>query len=316
MAKTKEQFYGQSLVEERKRKEMISNLIAYIILSIGAFTMVIPFLWTISTALKDPSDVYDGRFIPQRFSYIYVDRDGKFVPSNAYREGYKEIRSWWANFVKAWIAVPFDKYYRNSLIVATITTLGQIVTCTLAAYAFARLRWFGRDAVFLLYLGTLMVPFTVTMIPVYILFKWLGLVNTLIAVILPALFSAFGTFLLRQFFVSIPYDLEEAAFIDGANRLQILWHVILPLSKGALATLGTFTFLFQWNDFLWPLVVLNSEEVKTIPIGLTAFQSAYGSQWELVMAASLIALIPVVIIYIFNQRFLTESIMLTGFGGR
>jgi multiple sugar transport system permease protein len=316
MAKTKEQFYGQSLVEERKRKEMISNLIAYIILSIGAFTMVIPFLWTISTALKDPSDVYDGRFVPQRFSYIYVDRDGKFVPSSAYREGYKEIRAWWANFVKTWIAVPFDKYYRNSLIVATITTLGQLVTCTLAAYAFARLRWFGRDAVFLLYLGTLMVPFTVTMIPVYILFKWLGLVNTLIAVILPALFSAFGTFLLRQFFVSIPYDLEEAAFIDGANRLQILWHVILPLSKGALATLGTFTFLFQWNDFLWPLVVLNSEEVKTIPIGLTAFQSAYGSQWELVMAASLIALIPVIIIYLFNQRFFTESIMLTGFGGR
>jgi len=316
MAKTKEQFYGQSLVEERKRKEMISNLIAYIILSIGAFTMVIPFLWTISTALKDPSDVYDGRFIPQNFSYIYVDRDGKFVPSSAYREGYKEVRAWWANFVKAWIAVPFDKYYRNSLIVATITTLGQLVTCTLAAYAFARLRWFGRDAVFLLYLGTLMVPFTVTMIPVYILFKWLGLVNTLIAVILPALFSAFGTFLLRQFFVSIPYDLEEAAFIDGANRLQILWHVILPLSKGALATLGTFTFLFQWNDFLWPLVVLNSEEVKTIPIGLTAFQSAYGSQWELVMAASLIALIPVIIIYLFNQRFFTESIMLTGFGGR
>ena len=316
MAKTKEQFYGQSLVEERKRKEMISNLIAYIILSIGAFTMVIPFLWTISTALKDPSDVYDGRFIPQRFSYIYVDKDGKFVPGSAYREGYKEVRSWWANFVKAWIAVPFDKYYRNSLIVATITTLGQLVTCTLAAYAFARLRWFGRDAVFLLYLGTLMVPFTVTMIPVYILFKWLGLVNTLVAVILPALFSAFGTFLLRQFFVSIPYDLEEAAFIDGANRLQILWHVILPLSKGALATLGTFTFLFQWNDFLWPLVVLNSDEVKTIPIGLTAFQSAYGSQWELVMAASLIALIPVILIYLFNQRFFTESIMLTGFGGR
>ncbi len=316
MAKTKEQFYGQSLVEERKRKEMISNLIAYIILSIGAFTMVIPFLWTISTALKDPSDVYDGRFIPQRFSYIYVDKDGKFVPGSAYREGYKEVRSWWANFVKAWIAVPFDKYYRNSLIVATITTLGQLVTCTLAAYAFARLRWFGRDAVFLLYLGTLMVPFTVTMIPVYILFKLLGLVNTLVAVILPALFSAFGTFLLRQFFVSIPYDLEEAAFIDGANRLQILWHVILPLSKGALATLGTFTFLFQWNDFLWPLVVLNSDEVKTIPIGLTAFQSAYGSQWELVMAASLIALIPVILIYLFNQRFFTESIMLTGFGGR
>jgi multiple sugar transport system permease protein len=316
MARTKEEFYGQSLVEEKRKKEMISNLIAYIILSIGAFTMIIPFLWTIATSLKDPADVYDGRFIPQRFAYIYIDKSGNFVPGSTYREGYKEVRAWWANFVKAWISVPFDKYYRNSLIVATVTTLGQLITCTLAAYAFARLRWFGRDAIFLLYLGTLMIPFTVTMIPVYILFKYLGLVNTLTAVILIALFSAFGTFLLRQFFVSIPYDLEEAAFIDGANRLQILWHVIIPLSKGALATLGTFTFLFQWNDFLWPLVVLNSEEVKTIPIGLTAFQSAYGAQWELVMAASLIALIPVVIIYIFNQRFFTESIMLTGFGGR
>ncbi|MFN4245271.1 MAG: carbohydrate ABC transporter permease [Brevinematia bacterium] len=312
---TREKFYGQNLVEEKKRKERIRNFIAYIILSIGAFTMVIPFLWTISTALKDPEDIYDKRFIPQRVGYVYVDEKGNFVPGG-YREGYKQVRTWWANFVKAWISVPFDKYYRNSLIVATITTFGQLVTCTLAAYAFARLRWFGRDTVFLLYLGTLMIPFTVTMIPVYILFKTLGLVNTLPAVILPALFSAFGTFLLRQFFVSIPYDLEEAAFIDGANRLQILWHVILPLSKGALATLGTFTFLFQWNDFLWPLVVLNSEEIKTIPVGLTAFQTSYGSQWELVMAASLIALLPVIIIYIFNQRFFTESIMLSGFGGR
>ena len=312
---TRETFYGQSLVEERKRKERIRSFIAYIILSIGALTMVIPFLWTISTALKDPEDIYDKKFIPQRVGYVYVDEKGNFVPGG-YREGYKQVRAWWSNFVKAWISVPFDKYYRNSLIVATITTFGQLVTCTLAAYAFARLRWFGRDTVFLLYLGTLMIPFTVTMIPVYILFKTLGLVNTLPAVILPALFSAFGTFLLRQFFVSIPYDLEEAAFIDGANRLQILWHVILPLSKGALATLGTFTFLFQWNDFLWPLVVLNSEEMKTIPVGLTAFQTSYGSQWELVMAASLIALLPVIIIYIFNQRFFTESIMLSGFGGR
>ncbi|MCS7299087.1 MAG: carbohydrate ABC transporter permease [Spirochaetia bacterium] len=312
---TREAFYGQSLVEERRRKEIVRNIFAYIVLSIGALTMVIPFFWTISTALKDPEDIYDKLFIPKRFSYIYVDQNGNFV-HGSYREGYTEVRAWWANFVKAWISVPFDKYYRNSLLVATVTTLGQLVTCTLAAYAFARLRWVGRDAVFLLYLGTLMIPFTVTMIPVYILFKVLGLVNTLVAVILPALFSAFGTFLLRQFFVSIPYDLEEAAFIDGANRLQILWHVILPLSKGALATLGTFTFLFQWNDFLWPLIVLNSEEIQTIPVGLTAFQTAYGSQWELVMAASLIALIPVIIIYVFNQRFFTESIMLSGFGGR
>ncbi len=315
MAKvSRESFYGQSLVEERKRKERIRNFFAYVILSIGALTMVVPFLWTVSTSLKDPADVYDKKFLPQRFSYIFVDNQGNFSLKD--RPGYEQIRSWWANYVKAWISVPFATYYRNSLLVATITTFGQIVTCTLAAYAFARLRWIGRDTIFLLYLGTLMIPFTVTMIPVYILFKNLGLVNTLIAVILPALFSAFGTFLLRQFFISIPYDLEEAAFIDGANRLQILWHVILPLSKGALATLGTFTFLFQWNDFLWPLVVLNSEEVKTIPIGLTAFQTAYGSQWELVMAASLIALVPVIIIYIFNQRFFTESIMLSGFGGR
>ena len=211
------------------------------------------------------------------------------------------------------IKVPnFAAYYVNSIFVSIATTLFQLITCSLAAYAFARLRWPGRDKVFLTYLGTMMVPGQVTMIPIFILFKQLGFIDTYLALILPGAFSAYGTFMLRQYFLSIPRELEEAAFIDGANKLQILLSIIVPLSKTALSTLAIFVFLFVWNDFMWPMVVINSDALKTLPLGLMAFNSQYGGEYHLIMAGTLIVLIPVILVFIAGQKYITKGIMMTG----
>ncbi len=206
----------------------------------------------------------------------------------------------------------FARFYINSIVVGLAITILQLLTCSLAAYAFARLEWPGRDAVFLTYLGTMMVPGVVMMIPVFILFKWFNIVDSYPAIILPAAFSAYGTFMLRQYFMTIPKALEEAAVIDGASKFQILKTVILPLSKTALSTLAIFVFLYAWNDFMWPMIVINTAELKTLPIGLQSFQSGYGSQWHLLMSASVIVLLPLIIIFVFGQKYITKGIVMTG----
>jgi multiple sugar transport system permease protein len=263
----------------------------YFILSIIAIFMIIPFLWMLSTSLKEPGAVF--KYPPQWIPKPVVFR----------------------NYVDAWKAVPFGRFFINSIIVAVCVTIGQVFTSSLAAYAFARLRFPGRDTLFLGYLATMMIPGQVTMIPVFILIKKLGWIDTYQALILPSIFSAYGTFMLRQFFLTIPKELEEAAIIDGLNRWQIYWKIILPLSKPALATLSTFVFLGSWNDFMWPLIVTNSMEMKTLPVGLAAFQGLYTTDWNLLMAASTIVLAPVLILYIFNQRFFTRGIVMTGLKG-
>jgi len=213
----------------------------------------------------------------------------------------------------------FLAWYLNSVLVAVVVTFGQVATSALAAFAFARLTFPGRDKLFLGYLGTLMIPFVVIMIPDFILLKKLrfflypeGMIDTYAALILPSMFSAYGTFLLRQFFLTIPTDLEDAARIDGASRLGTFWHVIVPLSKPALATLTTFVFLHSWNNYMWPLIVINSPEKKTLPIGLQAFQGLYNTEWTLLMAASMMVILPVLLVFIFNQRFFVRGIVLTG----
>jgi len=215
----------------------------------------------------------------------------------------------------SWYLAPFARFFINSLFIAVTVTLGQVFTSAMAAFAFARLHWPGRDKVFVSYLATMMVPGQVTMIPVFILIKKLQWVDTYQALILPAMFSAYGTFMLRQFFLSIPRSLEEAAIIDGASTWKIFISIILPLSKPALATLTTFTFMGSWNSFLWPLVVTNSLEMRTLPVGIAVFQSQFGTQWELLMAGAMITLVPVLIIYIFNQRFFVKGIALSGLKG-
>jgi len=272
-----------------KQKKILKMIVAYVLLTIGALVMVVPFVWTVSSALKEEVNVQDGKFIPSPITF--------------------------KNFENAWTKGNFGKAYRNSLIVGFFVTFGQVATSALAAYAFARIKFPGRDKIFLSYLGTMMIPFVVITIPNFILLKNFGLLDTLPGLILPVIFNAYGVFMLRQFFLGIPTSLEEAAVIDGANKMNIFLKIILPLSKAALATLVTFNFIFTWNDFMWPLIVINSDEWKTLPLMLSTFQGQYSSEITLIMAASLIVLLPVLIIFVLNQRFITKGITMSGLKG-
>jgi len=234
----------------------------------------------------------------------------------------------WHNYLDAWrkIKIPlvfgrfrnvdgFLIFYINSLIVSIAITVGQVFTSSLAAFAFARLRFRGRDHIFLAYIATLMVPTVVTMIPLFCLFRIFRLTDSYAALILPGLFSAYGTFMLRQFFISLPTELEEAAIVDGAGPWQIYWKILLPLSKPALAALAIFVFLHSWNDFMWPLIVISRLSLKTLPIGLSYFQDYYTTDWQLLMAGSVIVLIPVLIVFLVGQRFFIRGIVLSGIKG-
>ncbi|MFH1902691.1 MAG: carbohydrate ABC transporter permease [Candidatus Omnitrophota bacterium] len=281
-------------LESKHRKEAKSafgKTVWYIVLGLGAITMLVPFFWMLSTSLKEAGAVFT--FPPQ------------WIP--------KPIL--WRNYADAWNAVPFGRFYLNSIFISISQTFGVLLTSSLAAYAFARLEFPGRDKLFFLYLATMMLPGAVTMIPVFILLKMVGWIDTYKALIIPGLFTAYGTFLLRQFFMSIPGDLEDAARIDGCSKMGIYRHVVIPLSKPALATLGTMTFIGSWNSFMWPLIVTNSMEKKTLPIGLASFQGLYTTDWTLLMAASIIVMVPTLVVFIFNQRFFVEGIKLSGMKG-
>ena len=206
----------------------------------------------------------------------------------------------------------FIAFYLNSLIVTIAVTVGGVVTSSLAAFAFSRLNFPGRDKLFLAYLGTMMVPQVVTMIPVFVLLKMIGLIDTYWAMILPPMFTAYGTFLLRQFFVTIPTELEDAARIDGCGLWGIYRHVIMPLSGPALATLTTFIFLGTWNSFMWPLIVINSMEKRPLMLGLYAFMSQYNTEWALLMAASVMVMGPVIVVFLIGQRYFVKGIVVSG----
>jgi multiple sugar transport system permease protein len=275
-----------------RRSSAVGRVLLHALLLIGALFMLAPLAWMVSTSFKEPGDVfiYPPQWIPRPMM--------------------------WQNYVKTVTVMPFGRFYLNSTIQATAVTALQLLTSSLAAFAFARLRFRGRDALFLLYLGTMMIPFPVTMIPNFIVIRFLGWIDTFKALILPPAFSAFSTFLLRQYFMSIPIELDDAARVDGASSFRIWWQILLPLSGPALATLAIFTFLGQWNNFLWPLVVTNSEQMYTLPVGLATFQSQYSIQWHLLMAGSVIALVPVLVIYLIGQKWFVQGITLTGMGGR
>jgi multiple sugar transport system permease protein len=209
----------------------------------------------------------------------------------------------------------FVAFYLNSLLVSLVVTVGTVVTSALAAFAFARLQFPGRDALFLGYLGTLMVPYVVTMIPIFALLRVMGLIDTYFALIVPVMFTAYGVFLLRQFFLSIPGDLEDAARLDGCGNLGVLRHVVVPLAKPALATLATFTFLGTWNSFMWPLIVMNSTEKMPLMLGLYSFMGEYAAQWNLLMAASVMIMAPVIVVFLLGQRYFIEGIVLSGMKG-
>jgi multiple sugar transport system permease protein len=276
----------------RGRRWALGRIALHLALLAGSVAMLVPFAWMLSTSLKEPGDifVYPPQWIPQPMR--------------------------WQNYLETVTVMPFVRFYLNSTIQATAVTVLQLLTSSLAAFAFSRLRFRGRDALFLLYLATMMIPFPVTMIPNFVIIRFLHWIDTFRGLILPPAFSAFSTFLLRQYFLSIPVELDDAARVDGASSFRIWWQVILPLSGPAVATLAIFTFLGQWNNFLWPLIATTSEEMWTLPVGLASFQGQYSIQWHLLMAGSVIAVVPILIIYLIGQKWFVRGITLTGMGGR
>jgi multiple sugar transport system permease protein len=269
-------------------KEKVLNWSLFCLMVIVAFIMLVPFFWMFSTSLKSLGEVFE--YPP------------KWIPSQPR----------WENYARVWSVVPFSRYLLNSVIVSGSITLLHLLVASLSAFAFARLNFPGRDKLFLLYLATLMVPGQVTMIPNFILIKLLRLTDTYTGLILPNVFTAFGVFLLRQFFMTIPKDYEDAARIDGASRFYIYSRIILPLSVPALSTLAVFTFVFQWNNLLWPLIVVSKDSMKTITIGLASFQGMYGTTWNLLMAAAVMGILPSIVAFLIGQRFLIKGITLTG----
>ena len=264
------------------------SALTHIVLYVLAIITVAPFVWMILTSFKEMSEIfsYPPTWWPENFTF--------------------------ENYTNAFGAAPFGRFYGNSLFVAIAATLGQLVTCSLAAYAFARMEFKGRDVLFYLFLGTMMVPAHVTMIPSFMILHGLGWIDTYLALIVPMLASAFGTFLLRQFFMTIPKELEEAAFIDGCTRWGVLWRIILPLSKPALATLAIFTFMTVFNDFIWPLIVLNTEDMYTVQLGLAIFRDRYSIEWGNLMAGSVVATLPILLVFFFAQKYFIQGITLSG----
>ena len=227
-----------------------------------------------------------------------------------------------ANYPDALSTAPFGRFFVNSAIVAVVTVAANLVLCSLAGYAFARFRFLGRTALFIVIMATLMVPFQVTMIPQFIITKWLGVhvlaavgINHIGALILPNAATAFGIFFLRQFFRTLPLEYEESARVDGASRLKVLWRIVLPLATPALATLAALTFRDSWTNFLWPLIAITSTNQMTLPLGLATFQGAHQTEWTLVMAANVMSLIPMLVIFFAAQRYFIRSVAATGLAG-
>ncbi len=271
-----------------KKSTIVKNISEHLFIYILAFFTAAPFIWMILTSVKDMSEIYV--YPPKWFPTIFH----------------------FDNYIKVFEAAPFGRYYLNSIGVALLVTLGQLITCSMAAYAFARLRFWGRNVLFFIFLGTMMIPYNVTMIPSFMVLYWLGWVDSYQALIVPGLASAFGVFLLRQFFMTIPKELEEAAVIDGASKLTILRKIIVPLSKPALATLAIFTFMGVFNDFIWALIVINSENMRTVQLGLAIFRDRYLTQWDLLMAGSVTAVMPILIVFFFAQKYFIKGITLSG----
>jgi multiple sugar transport system permease protein len=252
-----------------------------------ALVMAVPLLWMLSTSLSTLAQT--RRFPPGLPTALQ-----------------------WSNYTQAWDQAPFGHWLLNSAVVSASCVVSNLILCTMAGYSFARIRFAGKQLTFLAILATLMVPFQVVMIPTLLIVKHLGLVNTLPALIVPNLVTPFGIYLLRQFFLSLPVELEEAAMIDGAGRLRLLTRILVPLMGPPLTTVAVLTFLSVWNDFLWPLVVTSSPHAMTVQLGLATFQSAHFTNWPVLMAGTLMSQLPVLVLFLVGQRYFVRSIATTG----
>lgn len=266
-----------------------SNAAAYLIGLAATVFSVFPFLWMLTTSLKPQNEIY--KFPPE------------WLPSKVTLDSFRRV----------WESMPFDRYVLNTFIVTAVILAGTLVFASIAAYSFARLRYPGRDKLFFLLLASMMIPKIVTMIPVYIMMKKVGLINTYAAIILPSLFAeAYEVFLLRQYFATIPGEMEESAKIDGAGIIRTFLTIIVPMSKPIFATLTVLTVVKQWNNFLWPLIVTSSEKKYMLSIGLANLNGQNTSDWAGIMAAAVIALLPILVIFALSQRHFVESIQMTG----
>ena len=279
------------LTKSYKRKVRIQHSLLFVILMIIGLTMLVPFFWTLSSSFKYDREIFEYpiKWIPEVFR--------------------------WSNYQEVWTRVNFLTYYLNTIKLSIIVTVGQVVTCSLAAYSFAKMDYPGRDKIFLCYLATMMVPWHAIMIPQFIIIKNMGFYDSHWSIILMNLFSAFGVFLLRQFMLGIPMELSEAARIDGCGELKIYSQIIMPMCKPGLATLVVFTFNFMWNDYMGPMIYLNTDKLKTIQIGLAAFRTEYGAEYGLIMAGTICSLLPMVLIYCVAQKYLIEGIAFSGLKG-
>lgn len=273
------------------QKEALSKGFIYLLLILGSVLMLLPFAWMISTSLKPPNEVM---LMPP-----------KWIPSVIQ----------WDNYKEAWGMAPFARYTLNSLIVTVFTTIGELITTILAAYAFSRISFYGRDVIFAVLLGTMMVPGEVLLIPNFVTLSNLGWIDQYEALIVPWLASIFAVFLLRQFFLGIPKELSYAAKIDGCSDFRFLWSIMVPLAKPALITIALLKAIGSWNAFLWPLIVTNSKEMRTLPVGLTSFSTEAGTIYELLMAASTMIILPMIILYLILQKYIIEGISRAGIKG-
>lgn len=284
----------RSLLLRRTVRRVVHTLVVHALLLTGGVILLAPFAWLISGSLKEPGQIF---VLPP----VWIPNPVRFD-----------------NYPRALTILPFHLFFRNTMIVASMEVLGTVLSSTLVGYGFARLRFPGRNFLFVLLLSTMMLPWIVTLIPRFILFKLLGWVDTLLPLFVPAFFggSPFYIFLTRQFFMTIPFEIEEAARVDGAHYWRIWWQIMLPLSKPLLATIVIFTFIHAWNDFMGPLVFLNSMDRRTVALGLATFKGLYSTEWNLMMAASTVATLPILILFFFCQRYFMRGIVMTGLAGR
>jgi len=280
-----------SLTERVITLSVLRAIALYTALIVMAWFALFPILWALSGSLKKESEVTEPTLFPRH-------------PQ-------------WSNYGEVFQLMPFWRMFLNTVFYAGCVTAGQVFFCSLAGYAFARLRFKGRDVLFVAYLGTLMVPLTVTVIPQFILMRTFGWTDTPWSMIVPGLFgSAFGTYLMRQFFRTLPKDLEEAAILDGCSPWQVYWRVLLPHTRPAVMVLAVLTWMNVWNDFLWPLLMIQRNSISPLTLGLVNLQGEYTSKWPVLMAASMLILLPLVVIYAVAQRAFIRGIALSGFGGR
>ena len=286
--------YTSSKLTGYRAARTVQRGVIYLVLVLAAIAFLIPLFWMASTSLKAKEDV--------------MAMPPQFIPNPVM----------WSNYPTAMTSPGFDfpVLLKNTLVYAVLETFGIVISCILAAYSFSRMRWPGRDFFFILTLASMMIPGVVTLVPLFVMFSRIGWTNSMLPLIVPGFFgSAFNIFLLRQFFLSIPIELTEAARVDGASHWRILWQIIVPLAKPAIATVTLFEFLFCWTDFMGPLIYLNRESLFTLSLGLYAFRERWQIRYDLMMAAAMVVTLPILILFFMAQRTFIEGIALTGVKG-